>query len=245
PAAGEVIAAARAAGRQGGGGGGRGLALGSRPGTAGEGPADGAHAQAFVRTRAVRAGIAAAGVTVVAVGVARARGPGRQSGRGRGGRPALGGRPGTAGEGPADGAHAQAFVRTRAVRAGIVAARVAIVAVGVARARGPGRQSGRGRGGRPALGGRPGTASEGPADGAHAQALVRTRAVRAGIAAAGVTVVAVGVARARGGVEALRAAEGAGQRAGLVRRAGDVRAGEADRIEALAAPHGGRALERA
>src|SRR5439155_8899739 len=177
--------------------------------------------------------------------VAAARAAGRQSGGGGGRGLALGGRPGTAREGPADGTHAQALVHTRAVRAGIVAARVAIVAVGVARARGPGRQSGRGRGGRPALGGRPGTASEGPADGAHAQALVRTRAVRAGIAAAGVTVVAVGVARARGGVEALRAAEGAGQRAGLVRRAGDVRAGEADRVEALAAPHGGRALERA
>src|SRR5437773_5809330 len=57
PAAGEVVAAGIAAGRQGGGGGGWGRrALGGRAGTAGEGPADGAHAQALLRTRAVRTG---------------------------------------------------------------------------------------------------------------------------------------------------------------------------------------------
>src|SRR5207249_6850334 len=216
-----------------------------RPGPAGEVAAGRAQVLRRARRRAGRGGLEGAGVPVAGVGVAGARGAGRQGGGGGGGRLALGGRPGTAGEGPADGAHAQAFVRTRAVRAGIAAAGVTVVAVGVARARGPGRQSGRGRGGRPALGGRPGTAGEGPADGAHAQAFVRTRAVRAGIAAAGVTVVTVGVARARGRVEAPRVAEGVGQRARLVGRAGDVRAGETDRVEALAGPHRGRAFERA
>src|SRR5439155_24897601 len=92
PAAGEVVAAGIAAGRQGGGGGGWGRrARGGRAGTAGEGPADGAHAQALVRARAVGgAGVAAAGGAVVAGGVLRARGRGGQGSGGGGGRPAAG-----------------------------------------------------------------------------------------------------------------------------------------------------------